>query len=529
MAGMLDAWISRREFLILVAGGLGLATGCTPAAPTPETGQPDGAPKRGGILNIGQDFGPQGLDPTRNIAWASTNVTELIYTGLLRWNKDMQVEPDLAVSWETPNPTTYVFRLRQGVKFHNGKPFTADDVRFTIERIKDPATGSPYQTVYEPVEAVEVVDQYTVRFRLKRPYAPLLRYLATIPHGAIVPNDPDAVAKLDSKPVGTGPFIFEEHVVDQYVRLTRNPNYYEDGLPYLEGVVFKLLGDEMSIIAALRSKSVDMAWLKDPKVAQNVAKTTPGLVSVPGVSSRYIPIFFKLTEKPFNDVRVRRALSLAINRKQIVETVLGGYGSVGTFLPPSQLAGYRGDGSDLPYYQQDVGRARQLLTEAGYPNGLKISEFKIVAANQLDVQCAQLMKEQWAAAGIEVTLNPMEVGAILRDWTSGNYLMAMVGTVWAPDPDAEVDRFYSKSPFGRNMGINDPKLDELIEAGRSELDQTRREAIYRQIQQYVLEQVYTIVPYTYPLRWELVWDYVKGYHVMASNARLYVRQTWLNR
>jgi len=494
--------LSRRELLGVMVGA-GLAA-CAPARPGPEPGVRETGPRRSGVLNIGQDFGPQGLDPTRNIAWASTNVMELIYTGLLRWNKNMEIEPDLAVSWENPDPTTYIFRLRQGVKFHNGKPFTAEDVKFTIERIKDPATGSPYQTVYEPVEAVEVVDPYTVRFRLKRPYAPLLRYLGTIPHGAMVPRDPAAVASLDSKPVGTGPFVFEVHVVDQHVRLRRNPDYYEEGLPYLDGVVFKLLGDETSIIAALRSRSVDMAWLKDPKVAQNVARTTPGLISVPGVSSRYIPIFFKLTEKPFNDVRVRRALSLALNRKQIVGTVLGGYGSVGTFLPPSQLAGYKGDGSDLPYYQQDVPRARQLLAEAGYGGGLKIPEFKIVAANQLDVQCAQLMKEQWAAAGIDVTLNPMEVGTILRDWNGGNYLMAMVGTVWAPDPDAEVDRFSSKSPFGRNMGINDPKLDELIEAGRSELDPTRRVAIYRQIQQYVLEQVYTIVPYTYPLRWELI-------------------------
>jgi peptide/nickel transport system substrate-binding protein len=269
--------------------------------------------------------------------------------------------------------------------------------------------------------------------------------------------------------------------------------------------------------------------LKDPKVAQNVSKTTKGINSTPGVSARYIPIYFKENEKPFDDVRVRQALSLALNRKQIVDTVLGGFGSVGTFLPPTQLGGYKGDGSDLPYYQQDVAQARKLLQDAGYADGLKVPVFKIVAANQLDVQLAQLMKEQWAAAGIDVTINPMEVGAIIKDWLEGNYSMVMVGGAWVADPDGEVIRLYSKDSFAKNMGLADPKLDEMIEAGRVETDDAKRVAVYKGIEKYVLEQVYTIIPYTYPLRWELTWDYVKGYDVMASNARLSLRKTFIDK
>ena len=246
------------------------------------------------------------------------------------------------------------------------------------------------------------------------------------------------------------------------------------------------------------------------------------------MSSRYIPIFFDLTSPPFDDVRVRRAMSLALDRTTIVETVLGGYGSVGTFLPPAQLAGYTGDGSDLPYYTRDVEQARALLDEAGYGDGLTIPEFKIVAANQLDVQGAQVMVDQWSEAGIDVSVNPMEVGAILDDWSSGNYQMAMVGTVWTPDPDQEVDFFLSTAPFAQGMGIDDPELDELILQGRAETDPEARVEIYQQIQERVLDQVYTIVPYTYPLRWELRWNYVKGYEVMPSNARLTVRKTWLD-
>lgn len=260
----------------------------------------------------------------------------------------------------------------------------------------------------------------------------------------------------------------------------------------------------------------------------SVSQSTEGLQSVPGTSSRYLPVIFDPTQPPFDDVRVRRAMSLALDRKQIVQTVLGGFGSVGTFLPPSQLGGYVGDGSDLPYYTQDVEEAKRLLKEAGYDR-LTVPEFKVVAANQLDVQCAQIMAEQWAAANIDVSINPMEVGAILEDWSSGNFQMAAVGGVWRPDPSNEVTYFYSKSAFGKALGINDPELDELIEQGLAETDPDARVKIYKQIEHRVLDQVYVIIPYTYPLRWELVWNYVKGYDVMASNARISVRKTWLDK
>lgn len=481
--------------------------------------------KRGGTLFIGQDFGPQDMDPAKNTAWASTNVMELIYTGLLRWSPKMEIEPDLALSYEAVNDTTYVFKLRDGVTFHNGQKFSAEDVKYTFDRIKDPATASVYLNTYAALKSVEVIDPLTVRFNLSQPSAALLRYLATTPHGSIVPKG--AGAELSKKPVGAGPFKFVEHVLDQEVRLEKHAGYYEKDMPYLDKVTFKLLGDDTSISAALRSKTVQITWLKDPKVAQNVASGSPGLKSSPGVSSRYLPIQFDLASPPFNDVRVRRAMSLALDRKAIAKTVLGGYGAVGTFLPPSQFAGYTGDGSDLPYYAQDVAKAKSLLKEAGMDT-LAVPEFKVVAANALDVQCAQVMKEQWAAAGINVTINPMEVGAILKDSSAGTYKMAVVGGVWTPDPDVEVGRFHSKTTSGKVPGINDPEMDALIEKGRVTTNTQQRADVYKQIQQRALDQVYVIVPYVYPLRWELTWDFVKGYEVMPSNARLTVRKTYLD-
>jgi peptide/nickel transport system substrate-binding protein len=486
----------------------------------------DGDVQTGGTLHIGQDFGPQDLDPTISSAWASTNIQELIYTALMRWDKDMEMEPDLATDWEIVDDQTYVFNLRDDVVFHNGKEFTAEDVVFTFERILDPDVGSPRISLFNAIESIEADGDYTVQFNLSTPSASLIRFLATIPHGAIVPSNATD-EELNSEAPGTGPFRFVDHVLDQEVQLEAFEDYYEEGLPYLDEVRFRLLGDDTSISSALTSQSVQITWLKNPTVAENVAETTEGLVSVPGVSSRYFPIHFKLDEPPFDDVNVRRAMSLALDRESILNSVLGGHGSVGTFLPPSQLAGYDGDGSGLPYYQQDIDEARNLLAEAGYDQ-LDIPEYKVVAANQLDVQCAQVMQSQWAEAGINVEINPMEVGAILDDWGSGNYSMASVAPVWQPDPDQEVRNFYSQSPFGTGIGINDSELDELIEQAAAEVDEETRVELYHQIQEHILDQVYIIVPYAYPLRWELVWDFVHGYEVMASNARLYVRETWLS-
>lgn len=496
---------------------------------TPAEGgdEAEGDVKTGGILLIGQDFGPQEMDPTVSGAWASTNIQELIFTGLLRWTADMELEPDLSTDWEiSEDGLTYTFNLREGVTFHNGEPFNAESVAYTIERILDPETASPRISIYSDIESIEAASETQTVFNLSKPIAPLLRNLATIPNGAMVPAGATS-DELNNEAPGTGAFRFVEHVLDQEVRLEKFEEYYEEDLPYLDGVTFRLLADDTSISAALRDETVHMAWLKDPKVAQNVSESTAGLESVPGVSSRYLPIMFSLKDEPFNDVNVRRAMSAALDRGQIAQTVLGGFGSVGTFLPPSQLAGYEGDGSDLPYYTQDIEQAKQLLQEAGY-DSFEVPEFKVVAANSLDVQCAQVMAQQWSAANITVGINPMEVGAILEDWRVGNYKMAAVGTVWRPDPSTEVERFHSQSPFGQAMGINDPELDEMIDAGLAETDPDARVEIYTQIQEHVLDQVYIIVPYTYPLRWELTWDYVEGYDVMASNARISVRKTWLD-
>ncbi len=513
------ATVRRRDALRLALAGAALAI-----APFTHA-QSGGTPKRGGTLTIGADADPIGLDPTTVTAYSSYDFTALLYTGLLRWNAEMKVEPDLATGYITPDETTYIFRLRQGVKFHNGQPFSAEDVKYTFDRILDPATASPSLNLFSAIKAVTVVDTYTVKFELKTPSATFLSYLATNPNGSIVPK---GVADLKTKPVGTGPFVFESYEPNQQFTLKANPDYYEAGQPYLATVVFKFFKDQGSLASAIRSKAIDMTWFKDPKVSAQIVKTTRDLVSAPGKTSRTFPVWMNVKTKPFDDVRVRRALSLASNRQACLQTVLGSTGGkVGAMIPESQVGGYDGV-SPMPYYKHDVAAAKKLLAEAGHPNGIDLGDYIVVAANALDVQCAQVLQQQWAAAGIKVNLKPMETAPLLSMWLKGEFGILSVALSWSPDPDAIVSRLTSVHSHGKAMGMDDAQLDKMVVDARAILDYGKRAAAYQQIQKHIAEQAYVLQIYQYPLRWEAWRGYVKGYVPLAANIRTFVRTTWMN-
>lgn len=510
------------------------ATGSQPAASTEGSTAEEGTsastdtgePRAGGTLYIGQDFGPQTFDPHKNVAWASINIYESIYNGLAKWDEDeSQLIPDLATSWEiSEDGLVYTFKIRQGVKFHNGREMTVEDVKFSLDRLRDPDI-SAYASNYAAVESVDIVDDETVTVTLSEPFATLLLFLTD--RQAIIP--PEAVDELETTPVGTGPFMLEEYVLDQYVRLVRNPDYYEEGYPLLDAVEFKILGDEASKESALRSQSVDMVWFRDPRQAGSIAADLPNLVSAPGIPSRYIDIRLNMCEEPFNDINVRRAFSLAMNRPSLIETVIPSEygGAVSGVLAPSSPFFYT---DPLPYYEYNVDEAKALLAEAGYPDGLSIDAYKVVAANQLDVDAAQVLKQQWLEAGIDVNIVPMEVGQILSDWREGNGKMVQVGLTWMPDPDARLyGTYHSSAANAQAYCLDDPELDALLEAGRTTTDRDERMEIYNQVQERMADQAYVLVLYGYPLRWETWYDYVKGYQNVPSNSRWALRYTWLDK
>lgn len=510
---------------------MAFVVGCAPAAIAPAaTTAADTAPSEpqaGGTLYIGQDFGPGTFDPHKNIAWASINVYESIYNGLVKWNEDeSDLVADLATSWEiSEDGLTYTFKIRQGVKFHNGRDMTVEDVKFSLDRLRDPEI-SAFAANYSAVESVDVIDDETVQISLSSPVATMMLFLTD--RYSIIPSE--AADTLETQPVGTGPFMLEEYVLDQYVRLVKNPDYYEEGLPYLDAVEFKILGDEASKEAAIRSQSVDMAWFRDPRQAEAIAADLPNLVSAPGIPSRHIYIRLNLCEEPFNDLNVRRAFSVAMDRQALVNTVIPPQygGSISGIVEPTSPFVWTGD--EHPYYTHDVEEAKALLAEAGYPDGVSIDAYKVVAANQLDVDAAQVLEQQWAEAGIDVTIQPMEVGQILSDWNTATGKMIQVGITWEPDPDTRLyNVFHSSSAVAQAYCLDDPELDELLDRGRTTTDRAERMEIYQAAQDRIADQAYVLVLYGYPLRWETWFDYVEGYHNVPSNSRWSLRTTWLNK
>lgn len=514
--------LSRRSMLRLgaAAGGTLLMT---PAAFAASHFNPDAA--RGGTLTIGADADPIGLDPITITAFSSFDFTSLMYSGLLRWDKDMNIEPDLATGYEMTDDLTYVFTLREGVKFHNGKVLDAEDVKYTFDRILDPATGSPRAAAFASVAEVNVLGPLTVEFKLNTSDAAFLRYLATNPHGVIVAKDVD---NLDEAPNGTGPFRFGSYEPNREFVLTAFEDYHEEGLPYLGKVVFRFFKDQSSLASALRSKAIDMTWLKNPKVAALITKSSPDLVSAPGQTSRTFPVWFNLKSAPMNDVNVRRALSLATDRNAVLQTVLGGSGKVGAMLPESQIGGYDGV-SELPYYGHDVEGAKKLLAEAGHPDGIDLGDYIVVAANALDVAASQILQQQWAEAGIRVNLKPMETAPLLDMWVKGTYpALLSVALSWSPDPDAILQRVSSQTTFGANQGMSDAELDKMISDARAATDPEERAQLHQDIQTRIADNAYVLQIYQYPLRWEAWWDHVHGYEPLAANIRSFVRTTWVD-
>ena len=217
-----------------------------------------------------------------------------------------------------------------------------------------------------------------------------------------------------------------------------------------------------------------MTWLKDPKVAALMARTSPELVSAPGQTSRTFPVWLNMKAKPLDDVRVRRALSLATDRKACLDTVLGGAGKIGAMIPESQVGGYDGVG-EMPYYKHDPAAAKQLLAEAGYPDGINLGDYIVVAANPLDVACAQILQQQWQAAGITVKLTPMETAPLLNMWGSGAWpTICRSRSLGRPTPT----RSFSMSNRTASSGppwVSRPELDRMISEARH-VDPDRRAA-----------------------------------------------------
>lgn len=489
----------------------------------------DQCPKRGGDFTLPFSVEPGDLTPGKKAQFAPAQIYDQIYDTLLTLDST-GLKPGLATKYEVaPDNLSITLTLRQGVKFHHGREFEAKDVVYTLERLLDPAFNSPWSAQLASVDKVVAVDKYAVKILLKEPFAPILSILATAWYTAIVPYDFASANNANEKASGTGPFELVEYVPNDHVTLKRNPDYWEKGYPCLDTIRYNMMPDQQAQISAFRQGNADLVALTDPKFIPILKDAAGSSLIPPAGSVNESGLGINTAEGPTKDVRVRRALSLATDRKGVIDTVLFGYGEIGTKISCGKVPYGWCDGKDppLPYYNYDPEAAKKLLAEAGFPNGLDLT---IQVSLPLDVQTAEVLADQWKQAGINLKIEQIaDFNQQLDNYINVKHQLSIVSLVWQPDPHSDVYQiYYSTSKI--NLGkFVDKKLDALLDAGKTELDIQKRIKIYKDVQYLVADQAYMLYPFTKPVYWQYVKDYVKNYKATPSGSFSTLRYVWLDK
>ncbi|MGC1672164.1 MAG: ABC transporter substrate-binding protein, partial [Candidatus Acidiferrales bacterium] len=419
------------------------------------------------------------------LIWAdgySEHIDGLIFSSFVGHDDKMKVVPDLAESWDTPDPVTYVFHLRHGVKFHDGRPLTSADVKYTFDSILSGAIKTPKRGSFKLVRSVEARDDATVVFHLTEPYASMLWDL-TAPAIGIVPRG--AGAEMSRHPIGTGPFRFVSATTDEEVVLARNDDYF-GGAPKIASLHLRIVPDALVRALELRKGSADATINSlTPDMAVTLAKEH-GLVAEqqPGTMLAYLAFNF---DDPILAKRdVRQALAYATDRATIIKYLLRGQARpASSLLPPSHWAFE----PNVQQYDYDPARAEQLLDAAGYPRGAGGVRMHLTLKTSTDESTrllSEAIADQWKRVGVALQLRPMEFATFYSDVTRGSFQIYSLRWVGGNnDPDLFEAAFSSKKmpPDGYNRGhYRNPQLDALLDQARVEMDQEKRKVLFSQIQ-----------------------------------------------
>lgn len=475
-----------------------------------------------GTLQIAVDQAPVGLDPDIVTAFSSFTVIGQIYEGLLETNADLELEPALATSWTVSDDGLhYTFELRQGVKFHNGREMTADDVVYSFDRVMDPDTGSPVASRFSQVESAVATGPYEVTFNLSAPFAP---FLSNVPSLSIVPQEVvEANGDLQQVAVGTGPFMLDEIVPDTYVALKANPDYYREGEPKLAGLRFNIVPEASTRAAGLRTGTYQLLPDVDPATAE-VLKNASGITLMGVQDLAYTLLGLNVSREPFNDPRVREAINLAIDRDEVVQAVYFGNAAVGGPLSPG-LSEWALPVSDFSCYTPDVAKAKQLLADAGYPDGFdteitSFSTIKVVA------DLSQVLQAQLAKVGINANVNIEEFGKFVQDWRNSDFDMFVSQNGGSSDPDGYLYRTFYTGGSTNVYKYSDAEVDSLLDEGRSTTDPAARKAIYDQLQTK-LACTGPVVHVAYATLFSAVTDDVQGFQQLPTRSLRYLREVSL--
>jgi peptide/nickel transport system substrate-binding protein len=452
-----------------------VAIGVLLAAPATAPAQPASE------LRVAIPWTPENLDPTMNLSSIRAAVGVGIFDSLVGRAADNRIVPQLAESWRLLDDLTWQFKLRKGVVFHDGEPFNAEAVRFTIERVLDPNQKSPNRANIAEIAKVEVLDDFTVNLVTRQPYAALLNRLIDFP---IVPPKYTAEkgnAAVALRPVGTGPFRFVELVKDDHLVVEAFDRHWR-GAPKIRRIVFKPIPEPFTRAAALRNNEVDLVTTLPPNLARELDRVAG--IRVHRVPSTWI-IYLGLNafKKPLSDVRVRQALNCATDVDAIIRNVLDGNGRrlEGPLTP--QMFGFD---ASVRGYTPDPAKARRLLAEAGYPDGLEITLEAPAGRYQGDKEIAEALGGQWAKAGFKPRVQVAEWGAYFKRYLSKQFQDAYLLGLGGPMQDG--DELYNLvSSKGRGLYYKNEKVDLLFDQGRSTMDPAKRRKVYSELARVMVE------------------------------------------
>jgi peptide/nickel transport system substrate-binding protein len=481
--------LSRRQFLELSASAAALtATGASAQT----------APRRtGGTFISAKTTEAPSLEPQLDQSLGQQRLNPLFYNRVVEWGADGKLEPALAESWTTsPDGKTWTFKLHRGVKFHNGRELVADDVKATYERILDPKVGSGGRGYLLAIDAMEVPDKYTIRIHTKEPSASLLAGMAG-GWSAIVSKDAlEQKVDLRRAAMGTGPFILQEWVPQSYLKARKNPDYWDKGKPYVDAIELKVIPDEAGILAQLRTGNVHHALLEDNK-NYLLVKDDKRLISLRSPRLGFDMVMINHGRKPFQDVRVRQALSLAVDRQEVLQAAASGLGSITGPLTPAMRPWALPVETYREWYTPNLERARKLLADAGFPGGFKTT-LKVIPTFPTMVAGAQVIAAQLKKVGVEAPIIQEEYGVWIKAITKPtyDYDLTMNITNGDADPDSLLyRRFHSVEKQWNNDG--DPEVDALLDQGKLTVDQAKRKDVYDKAQRLMVEkaiQIWTFTP-----------------------------------
>lgn len=485
----------KRKSLLFFVGLLSviiLISACSSDSANDSNGE-NGETTSGGELKFGLAAEPDTMDPLVQNGTHGRTIKLAIYRGLFNYNKEGELQPELAEDYSVSDDgKTYTFNLREA-KFHNGDAVTAEDVKYTFDRILEAGSKATFAAELSVIDNIEVVDDKTVDFNLTEPSAPLLHYLA-IPESVIVSKSWIEEHGENADPMGAGPFKFVEWKKGQEFIVEKFDEFYIPEKPKLDEIRFVFYPDENTRSNALRAGDVDLIetvpW-KDVESMEN----DPNL-KLDSVNGPFMKLQFNTEFEPFNDPKVRQAISYAIDRATILNTAFSGRGEeiYGMAIPE----GYMGYSEEYAnYFEHDVEKAKELLAEAGYPDGFSA---RLLATSQYTFheQTAVAVKSELEKIGIEVELELPDWASRINKNTEGDYDFLVAGTSGDITDADWLSNFYTSGDVRLNNSayFKDEKIDELLNKGRIETDEQKREEIYDEL----IERSLELSPFVY-LTW----------------------------